>query len=503
MHWFKALLCLLAIPLFIWSHNKLSRPNQLRLFSLIILVGVLAYFQFGLLHQNGTYLHKHEMFHYALNSKHFDDLGYFKLYQCTARVLLENGDGQELVRYRIRDLESNNLKRGRWALTKEGACPMQFNTASEKQFKQDILAFRDLYGLPVLARAIGDHGYNATPINTVWLKIWSSWIDVTHTQLQWLTQIDTVALIVILAAIHWGFGLRVCAVAALLLGLGYPWQYDWTGGGFSRLTWLAFLCIGMASLKRERYLLAGSSITISGLLTLFPLVFAGSLITAIVIQAIKRRQLDLMGKQLLISIAATFVIIVLVVGFVLGFDSYADFYLVMSRHTGTPLVNHMGLSTLLGWEPGFTAESLIDQKLDDPFLTWKEHYHQLQHERVWIWITAIALSIITYLLLLRRNLPIWYFIPLAGPTLFSAVAMTSYYYIWMIVLVPLIANNSRQLTMLFSFLFYTQVVAILQPGLQQEHLLHSAGALLFFISLSIDMLVTRDNKTNIRVNHSP
>lgn len=187
--------------------------------------------------------------------KYFPELGYFELYRCGAAAEREAGRNDELDRLAIRDLDDNRVYPGHWTRTYEGRCRAQFSKDRWAAFKRDLAGFRQLFTDRPVANSFADHGFNATPLNVVWLRLWTKRVVASPKALAWLARMDWVALAGALAFAYWGFGPVGCALAALVIAIGYPWNYHWVGGGIGRHTWLLCAWAGFALLKREKTLL--------------------------------------------------------------------------------------------------------------------------------------------------------------------------------------------------------------------------------------------------------
>ena len=489
MHWINATLCLIALPALWWGfHAKQPGRHRSVVVFLLILIGISAWFRFDPLHSSGSPVHPHELYHYAVNAKYYQELGYFEIYRCTAKALRELGDGAELRRYRIRDLDNNKLKRGNWAETTAGSCRAEFSPDRWQTFKRDISIFRNQFGLKLLARAVADHGYNATPVNNAFLSLWVTDIQFDTAHLARIILLDSVFVILILLFIYKGFGIQCCTIAALFIGLGAPWSYEWIGGGFGRMTWVVFLTAGMAFLHKKWYFLAGATLALSSLFRLFPIAFLAAAALYFLIVSIQNKRLSPALVPFIAGAIITLVAGISWAGWMYGFDSFPAFYQVMLRHTGTPLANHMGLPALLGWEPGQSVANLIDQRLDDPFETWKTTFVAMQASRNWIWVTGMALSVGLMVAILMRRVPTIWSLPLVGYFLLTAISMTNYDTIWMIVFAPLIAGNLFRTACLFIWLLSMQLIAQFDPGFQEQFLLYTVSALTFVIAIAFNVL---------------
>src|SRR5262249_49140620 len=84
------------------------------------------------------YLQVHEHYHYYIGSKYFHELGYTRLYECTAVADVEEGFGDDVRRRFIRNLETNVLEPGERILRNPTACTQYFTQERWNSFKRDI-----------------------------------------------------------------------------------------------------------------------------------------------------------------------------------------------------------------------------------------------------------------------------------------------------------------------------------------------------------------------------
>jgi len=74
-----------------------------------------------------------------------------------------------------------------------------------------------------------------------------------------------------IAAIWLAFGPQSACLAALVLGLGEPWAFTWTGGSIGRYLWFFLVCGGVALIKQNHRFSGAFSLCMAGMLRLFPL----------------------------------------------------------------------------------------------------------------------------------------------------------------------------------------------------------------------------------------
>src|SRR5688572_302845 len=88
--------------------HVISERTQRRIGIAITALSFLVYFDF--FNPNTRYYdyyHRHEFYHYYLGSKYFDELGYKRIYTCTAIAEVELGHGSQIRTGHMRDLSAH------------------------------------------------------------------------------------------------------------------------------------------------------------------------------------------------------------------------------------------------------------------------------------------------------------------------------------------------------------------------------------------------------------
>jgi hypothetical protein len=481
---FKIVFGLLAFPILFYLFPTWSVRARRRVAAAFIVLAALCWVQFGYFHGTSS-IHYWDSFHYFMGTKYFPEAGYFELYRCGAAAERELGYGAELDKTSFRDLTDNRLFPGDWTRTPAGRCRAHFSPERWSAFKADLEAFRPLFFGHTLPEAFADHGFNATPLNTAWLRLFTHSLTASRTHVIVLNQLDNVALAATLAALFWGFGMVPGLVMALVLGIGAPWDYHWVGGSIGRATWLFCLALGFALLRRGFPLSAGAAMVVAGLLRLFPFVFVGGVGIWLFVGVISKKRLETDAKRFLLGGALALSLGVVTAGVAVGFGSYKDFSYVFVRHSSTPLSNHVGLSTLLGWSAGESSDSLADAHLTNPFEKWEAAEMRHRVERRPIWLTAIAISLAVIAMAAWRGAPAVVCASLAGLLVFAALPMTSYDYTWLIALIALAERRWRVGAAVLAFAVFTQVLFVFGGDtMEAQHLWISVacGVLLVYVA---------------------
>lgn len=459
MYGFRVGLCVLGVFFLILEARarKLGIPFRERTKRLIALaMTVLAfgvYFDFG--NPNVRYkefYHRHELYHYYLGSKYFEELGYSRLYDCTLIAEVDNGRRAQVERREFRDLRVNLVKpvRDTDLLTNPGQCKDRFSPERWEAFRKDVSWFRDsANGGSYWERMQNDHGYNPPPVWTMTGKAIASLHPAHDTFFKILASFDVLLQIGMLWMLRWAFGWRVGTIAALFWGCNAAANFYWTGGAFLRQDWLFLLVASVCLARRKHYYLAGAALTWSALLRVFPAVLFAGWGAMVLLYLLKR----LRGKpaaqgrtgllsyvhpqhqKLIVGAAVALAVLVpLSMASTGGVQTYKEFIGHISIHKHTPLTNHMGLPTILShtWEGRMRFTR--DNNLDDAFEVWKDTRNQYKEERKWLQYSITLTLFLWIAWALRRSNLLWLGPALSLPLVMCLTDLTCYYYSMFIVL---------------------------------------------------------------------
>src|SRR5260370_26756082 len=111
--------------------------------------------------QGGPYLHVGDAYHYYVGAKYFRELGYTRLYRCTAIADAEDGFLEDVRRRQVRDLETNVfvLRGTQEILAEPEKCKRNFSEERWLGFKHDVDFFRSRAPSRLWADMQVDHGY--------------------------------------------------------------------------------------------------------------------------------------------------------------------------------------------------------------------------------------------------------------------------------------------------------------------------------------------------------
>ena len=429
-------LALVAL-LFVFGRKFRDSPRAVAL--ACIAVGALAWLRFGDLVGDGEPIHPWDAMHYYLGAKYFPELGYTELYRCLARHEREAGRGAMVDRARVRDLDNYVVYPGTWTATPAGACRARFSPERWRAFGEDVDRLRRSFVISRFHSTLKDHGYNATPLQTAWLRPLTDNVASTRFGLRWLAALDLVALGVATTALWWAFGPLAAGLGMLVLGLGTPWSVLWVGGSIGRFAWLGLLCVGLALLAKQRFTSGAALVALAGLLRLFPLVFLGALLAKVAADVVRERELGPEAKGVLAGVALAVLVAVLAVA-LQGLGGFAEFVENSALHARVPpKANHLGLGVLASLG---SQDSVLEA-----FRQGGRTAEILAGSVVWA-AGALLASVFLLVQALRGNRSAWEVVCLSAPLLFASVPLAGYDYAWLIVLVPLAVGSRARIALL-------------------------------------------------------
>jgi hypothetical protein len=417
-----ALLALLGI---LFRRRLARRPTMERcLWAALGLAGALGWWNLLRFHFDGGYVHTWEVYHYYVGAKYQPELGYTRLYACTALADAQAGVGTPWRRRTIRDLRTNALAPTA-AAADPRRCLQRFTPARWRDFTRDVAYFRSRMAPSRWDAALQDHGYNATPLWGAAGKLLASTGPASDGQILMLTLIDPLLLALMFLCIWRAFGWRALCLALVFWGTNFPARYFWNGGGFLRQGWLALSIISICLLRQRRMYWSGAALAGAALLRVFPALLAVGLLIRAVQRARRERRLTLSPDLLRFALGgATALALTLVVT---SPGSWREFVDNSAKHMATPLTNNMGLKTLLSFAPSGSARVLKDPSAAEPYARWKQARRATYGER-WLLHGLLVAGFLLVLIRAVRGQPDWVAATLSIGLIPVATELTCYYY---------------------------------------------------------------------------
>ncbi len=384
-------------------------------------------------------------------------------------------------------------------------CRELFSVPRWEQYKSDVAFFRVVSGKGYWTDMQKDHGFNPPPVWTIAGKFFSDLAPTSVQFMQLLATIDLLYLAGMFVALWWGFGWRVFAVGAIFWGCQASAPFYWTGGAFLRQDWLFFSVLSVACIRRRHFKVGGAALVYAGLLRIFPgLVVIGTLVP-FVAHMIKKRRMHPDHKQMLLGGCLAAAVLLPLSVAMTAKDSYKTFYAhTIETHDKTPLTNHMGLQvivahkffefekpglrtaeereaylrslsgtqrTLLGWlapvklpirlatgKSSGQMEFVRDEKLTDPFKTWKDLRNERYAKYRAVAWAIVGLSLGFFIMVGHRLRSLWIAQCLGQLFVILLSQLTCYYYSFMILAAPLIKVRPRIEIGLYGLAAVTQII---------------------------------------------
>jgi hypothetical protein len=437
----KALLALSGLALLLWDlkFGRSAGARWMRLRNVALAgVGVLslaAWWNFGALHGSGRPLHLHDFFHYYIGSKYYAELGYTRIYQCTAVAEMQRGRSADVAARWTRNLDTNNLERALPDRAVVEECLSRFGPARWKEFSSDVEWFRGHMraegwtGVPLV------FGHNATP---VWNAM-GSWLTrsgpATNRQLLLLGSLDTVLLAIMWLVVWRTFGWQAGCVAAIWWGLNEATGYYWVGGGFLRQDALFCIVGGVCAMRSGRRALAGAALATAALLRAFPVFLLAGLAIRVLMTVRARglREAVVAYRSLAagFAVAAAILLAFTTVTWSGRWDGPLDpwnaFATNSRKHLETPITNHIGLKPALWFSPDTRAAKLADFWVDGPWDSWRAAHTATSKSRRPIFLAVAVLFVAVFWVAVRRA-DDWLAVVAGVALLPFATTLANYYY---------------------------------------------------------------------------
>ena len=233
------------------------RPRARPVFTfLLVLLGItscLAYPRFGQFRGHHNPIHGHEQYHFYFGSKYLREVRYDGLYLATVQALTEQ-DGRP-PRDEVRDLHTFDVAPASQVQDQAAQIKARFRPDRWTTFKADVAAAASAIHAPMRS-ILSDHGNTGSPSWAAFALVFTGSSPLSHLLAIFLAMLDPALMLILLGTAWRVFGLRVAAVAAVLL-LMPAHAYSYLGGSILRLDWLFAVGMTACMLGARRYRTAG------------------------------------------------------------------------------------------------------------------------------------------------------------------------------------------------------------------------------------------------------
>jgi hypothetical protein len=416
--------------------KPLSARIEVAIASALGLLSVIVWTNLG----NVQYpFHRWEQFTYYVGAKYFPELGYSRIYRCTAvaeaRLL-----GPALVRGRtIRDLSTDEVVSAATALDDPNDCKQHFSPARWTDFFLDVNFFRRASGSSYWAQMQTDHGFNPPPAWIVTGGALASLAPASTGTQTLLACIDPILLGATFAMIAWAFGARVLWVAIVVWGCQLPDSGAWTIGAFLRQDWLLALIASVCLARRGWWIMAGVGLATSAALRIFPVLLLGLPALIAANHWLRRGSLARAHRHFALGLLLGGIGWLVVSSSIYGFDSWRAFARHLAAHREASLANHVGLRAILSQTISGRLEVSEDPGTIDAFRRWREQRKAAFAARRPLYVALAAAAVLLLVAASRRIRVLWCAIAASALVVVVSVDLASYYYAFFIIVALLAA----------------------------------------------------------------
>ena len=458
-----ATLAVISVGFYLKKQN--SEPRPVRICNFILAgLGAIALLSYVNFKPFTSQPHYWDMFHYYIGSKYFPEIGYTRLYACVVRAEAESDDPSvraQAYGRSIRDLKTNEMVPARSFFLDDTFCKARFSTLRWDGFKKDIEYFHSMFsrarnGNFRWNQAQADHGFNPSPIWVLAGGFISNLIPLSDSALKGITLIDILLLIGSATCLAWAFGLPTASFAVIMCTTSAGADWSWMGGSLLRIDWFFMAILSVCAMKRGHYALAGAALGYAAALRVFPAVFALGPFVGL-LYAIYKRQHDLKvgyGK-FFVGMVVSVTILAASATAVYGGESLRAFLDNTQKHAAGISTNNVGLRAVLTYNLDTALrEKPLDFNIGDPYRTgaenprtdyrsWVAAKIEAKQKAVPIYIAVVAISLLFFVPAVASG-GYWQAIAL-GATFVPFVwsELSSYYYIFLMVVATLFAANQK------------------------------------------------------------
>ncbi len=398
-----------------------------------------VYLNFFSFHGARTWVHLHDVAHYYLGAKYFDELGYENLYTAMLRAEGELTPGR-FSTLEARDLTTNELVPIRELLLRSDEVKAGFTPERWEDWKRDVEMFRHALG-PQFKSLYIDHGFNPTPLWPLMGAALARLVPAgSRAGVLVLCLLDPLLLLAAFAAVAWAYGRTAALLGVIDFCLIYGASFGWTGGAFLRYVWFAATLAAACCLHRGRFAPAGALLALAAALRVFPALFAVPLAFQALHRLWTERRLPRQHAHFFLAFGATALALFLLTGLQpRGFGAWSEFRQNMAKHMDTVSPNILGLTPLLAYRDlpeKITLEEVREQR---------QRY--VDASRVQL-ATLFVAALLAAALLAPRLRPDESML-LAVPLLLTGLNLASYYYVLLVLLVVVWWDRPLRVAALF------------------------------------------------------
>lgn len=395
--------------------------------ALLLVIALCSATQYFYGSRNGSsWLHRWDIYHQIIGTKYFQELGYFRIYECTWEIDAENSKHFTKIP-ELRQIETLKILPTAEAVG-ERDCHDLFTDERREQFAADIDAFYELGGKSQWTKLFTDKGFNGTPFHGWVLSHLTNDVEITDAELEWLGLLDVFLVVIAFGFVIWAWDVKTAAIVILFFCANYPNRFIHMGGSILRFDYIAMLIIALALMKKDRYAIAGVCVAWATAERVFPGVFALGLAIKAGVELLATRKLErrylMFGLGFGGGLIVLFCLSLTLAGsFSGGIAHWQEWWLNIAEHT-----RHTR-----AFRSGFRHMFMMDGNVTDKhrFATWAKKTEVFEGREHYYWIAMILLF--TPLLVAVRKLdPVTFTAIFAGAAFLTLTIATRYYYSMMV-----------------------------------------------------------------------
>jgi len=409
-----------------------TRPAAVRasrgLLGIAAVLSACAWINFGNFRYHDV-VHVWEVYHYYVGAKYFPELGYDRLYACSAVAEAEDDGRQSLNDRRIRDLATNRVVSAESVLADPAACRSHFSEARWRSFRADVRVFRERLGAS-WREALLDHGFNATPVWTLAGGLFANAVPATPNGIAILVACDFALILGALGLVFAGFGFEAGCIAVIFFGVNAFSRYAWTGGAFLRYDWFFWAAAGVWALRRDRPVLAGFALTYTALLRIFPAALLAGVVLQGIGEAIRARGFTPLLRLRPVLLGAAIGLALLLPSAAAatgGLSVWRDFATNSRKYLATEADNRLGLATLAAYRHDRREALTLDPLRPDTYADWSASQTATLQQRRWLVLGVQCVFVLLLAWASAGHKP-WVAAVLGAGLLPIAFRMANYYY---------------------------------------------------------------------------
>ena len=407
--------------------NAWLRWGDRTISALLLVVALCSATQYFYGSRNGsTWLHRWDIYHQLIGTKYFQELGYFRIYECTWEIDNENSKHFAAVP-ELRKIETLEILPTAEAVG-ERDCAQLFTEERRAQFSADIDAFYELGGKGQWTKLFTDKGFNGTPFHGWVVSNLIEHVEITDDELEWLALLDVFLLAIAFGFVIWAWDVKTAANRdpVLLRELSQPLHPH--GRSILRFDYIAMLIIALALMKKDRYGIAGVCVAWATAERVFPGVFALGLALKAGVDLLATRKLKreylMFGLGFGGGLFVMFCLSLSLAGSVSGgLATWNEWWLNIAEHT-----RHTR-----AFRSGFRHMFMMDGNVTDKhrFASWSKKTEVFDGRAHYYWV-AMVMLFAPLMLAIRKLDNVTFTAIFAGAAFLTLTIATRYYYSMMV-----------------------------------------------------------------------